>query len=158
MLRMRSAFFIFPAQLLMICTSKCDFDPLVVPDVSIIDLTCTTVAMGGPRNLHRPISFSTFYDGAIIRFVNDEPRCYLTRGIHVEGVSSKSWSPTMDSDGHFGWYMRFWIPIPFVLFRRAETRSFKINVRVHINGAGRQDGHLTASSDFTLTRLLRVGV
>ncbi|OAX38677.1 hypothetical protein K503DRAFT_865970 [Rhizopogon vinicolor AM-OR11-026] len=148
-------FFIFPAQLLVTCTSKRDFDPLVVPDVSIVDIVCTTMAMGGPHNLHRPLSFSTFFDGAIIRHVNDEPKCHLTQGIHVEGVSPESWSSTMNEDGHFGWYMRFWIPIPFVLFQRAETRSFKIAVRVHVYGAEDQEGNLTASSDFTLTRLLR---
>ena len=150
-----SAFFIFPAQLLITCTSKCDFDPLVVPDVSLVDLICTSVTMGGPNNLHSPLSFSTFFDGALIRYVNKEPRCHLTQGIHVEGVLSQSWSSTMNQDGHFGWYMRFWIPIPLVLFQRAETRSFKINVKIHVNGAEDKEGHLTASSDFTLTRLMK---
>jgi hypothetical protein len=58
----------------------------------------------------------------------------------------------MDRDGNFGWYIYFWIPIPFALFQRAETKVFKIDAKVRING---EDGFLHASSDFTLSRLRR---
>ncbi|KAG1859808.1 hypothetical protein F4604DRAFT_1791861 [Suillus subluteus] len=145
------AFFIFPAQLLIACTSKNDFDPLAIPDVTIVDLVCTTVAMNGPYKSHPQIAFRTFYDGATIRYAKDEPTPDLSRGIHIGNVP---WC-SMDGDGHFGWYMRFWIPIPFALFQRAETRTFKIDAKVHVNGKDGKDGFLNASTDFTLSRLRR---
>ncbi|KAG2116160.1 hypothetical protein DEU56DRAFT_172830 [Suillus clintonianus] len=147
-----SAFFIFPAQLLIACTSTNDFDPLVVPDVTIAHLVCTTVAINGSNKFHRQIAFRTFYDGATIRYVNDRPTPDLSRGIHIGDVP---WCSTMDGDGNFGWYMRFWIPIPFALFQRAETRAFKIDARVHVNGEDGKEGFMNSSSDFTLSRLMR---
>ncbi|KAG1805551.1 uncharacterized protein BJ212DRAFT_858397 [Suillus subaureus] len=146
------AFFIFPAQLLIACTSKNDFDPLAIPDVTIVDLVCTTVAINGPYKSHPQIAFRTFYDGATICYVKDEPTLDLSRGIHIGNVP---WCSTMDGDGNFGWYMRFWIPIPFALFQRAETRTFKIDVKVHVNGEDGKGGFLNASSEFTLSRLRR---
>ncbi|KAG1742702.1 uncharacterized protein EDB91DRAFT_292733 [Suillus paluster] len=146
------AFFIFPAQLLITCTSTCDFDPLVGPQVTVADLVCTTVAINGPNKSHRQISLKTFYDGATIRYVKDTPTPDVSRGIHIE---RGPWCSTMDGDGNFGWYMCFWIPIPFALFQRAETRAFKIDARVHVNGDEGKEGHLIASSEFTLSRLLR---
>ncbi|KAG2066982.1 hypothetical protein BDR04DRAFT_1233635 [Suillus decipiens] len=149
-----SAFFIFPAQLLIACTSTNDFDPLVIPDVAIVDLVCTTVAINGPYKSHPQIAFRTFYAGATIRYVNDVPTPNLFRGIHIGNVP---WCCTMDEDGNFGWFMRFWIPIPLALFQRAETRVFKIDAKVHVNGKDGKDGFLNASSDFTLSRL-RMGL
>jgi hypothetical protein len=147
-----SAFFIFPAQLLITCASKNDFDPLAIPDVTIVDLVCTTVAINGPYKSYPQIAFRTFYDGATICYVNDEPTPDLSRGIHIGNVP---WCSTMDGDGHFGWYTRFWVPIPFALFQRAETRIFKIDAKVHVNGEDGRDKFLNASSDFTLSRLRR---
>ncbi|KAG1750117.1 hypothetical protein EDB19DRAFT_89956 [Suillus lakei] len=146
------AFFIFPAQLLIACTSTNDFDPLVLPDVTIVDLVCTTVVINGLYKSHPQISFKTFYNGATIRYVNDTPTPDLSRGIHIGDVP---WCSTMDADGIFGWYMCFWIPIPFALFQRAETRTFKIDAKVHVNGDEGKEGYLNASSDFTLSRLRR---
>lgn len=145
-------FFIFPAQLLITCISTNDFDPLVIPDVTIIDLICTTIAINGPYKSHPQITLRTFYDGATIRYVNDTPTPDLSRGIHIGKVP---WCSTMDKDGNFGWFMRFWIPIPFALFHRAETRIFKIDANVHVNGKDGEDRFLNASSDFTLSRLRR---
>ncbi|KAG2116334.1 hypothetical protein BD769DRAFT_1778177 [Suillus cothurnatus] len=146
------AFFIFPAQLLITCASKNDFDPLAIPDVTIVDLVCTTVAINGLYKSYPQIAFRTFYDGATICYVNDEPTPDLSRGIHIGNVP---WCSTMDGDGHFGWYTRFWVPIPFALFQRAETRIFKIDAKVHVNGEDGRDKFLNASSDFTLSRLRR---
>lgn len=146
------AFFIFPAQLLIACTSKNDFDPLAIPNVTIIDLVCTTVAINGFYKSHPQIAFRTFYDGATIRYVKDEPTPDLSRGIHIGNVP---WCSTMDRNGDCGWYIHFWIPIPFALFQRAETRTFKIDVKLHVNGEDGKDGFLNASSDFTLSRLRR---
>jgi hypothetical protein len=134
------------------CTSTNDFDPLVIPDVTIVDLVCTTVAINGPCKSHPQIAFRTFYNGATICYVNDAPTPDLSRGIHIGNVP---WCSTMDGDGNFGWYMCFWIPIPFALFQRAETRVFKIDAKVHVNGEDGEDGFLHASSDFTLSRLRR---
>ncbi|KAG0696830.1 hypothetical protein DFH29DRAFT_949308 [Suillus ampliporus] len=146
------AFFVFPAQLLITCTSQCDFNPLVGPEVTLVDLVCSTIAIDGPYKFRRQISFRTFYDGAKVRYVDDTPTSDVSRGIHTEQVS---WCSTMDGDGTFGWYLRFWIPIPFALFQKAETRTFKIDAKVHVNGDEGQEGYLTASDDFTLSRLLR---
>ncbi|KAG2364835.1 hypothetical protein BDR07DRAFT_1482156 [Suillus spraguei] len=141
-----------PSQLLIACTSTNDFDPLVIPDVAIVDLVCTTVAINGPYKSYPQIAFRTFYAGATIRYVNDVPTPNLFRGIHIGNVP---WCCTMDEDGNFGWFMRFWIPIPFALFQRAETRAFKIDAKVHFNEKDGKDGFLNASSDFTLSRLQR---
>ncbi|KAG1717203.1 hypothetical protein EDB19DRAFT_120498 [Suillus lakei] len=146
------AFFLFPAQLLIACTSTHDFDPLLVPDVTLVHLVCTTVAINGPYKCHSQISFKTFYDGATIRYMNDNPTPDLSRGIHIGEVP---WCSTKDGNGNVGWCMRFWIPVPFALFQRAETRTFKIDAKVHVNGDEGKEGYLNASSDFTLSRLLR---
>ncbi|KAG1785442.1 uncharacterized protein HD556DRAFT_1450755 [Suillus plorans] len=146
------AFHIFPAQLLIACTSTHDFDPLLVPAVTLVHLKCSTVARNGPYKSHSQISFKTFYDGATIRYLNDKPTPDLSRGIHIGEVP---WCSTKDGDGNVGWCMLFWIPIPFALFQRAETRTFKINAKVHVDGDGGKEGYLSASSDFTLSRLLR---
>ncbi|KAG1748807.1 hypothetical protein EDD22DRAFT_917194 [Suillus occidentalis] len=146
------ASFIFPAQLMITCTSMNDFDPLVVPDVTDVDLICTTVAINGTRKSHPQIAFRSSYEGATIRYVNDAPTFDLSQGIHIGNVP---WCSTMDGDGNFGWYMYFWIPIPFALFQRAETKVFKIDAKVGINGIDGEDGFLHASSDFTMSRLRR---
>ncbi|KAG2066991.1 hypothetical protein BDR04DRAFT_1159637 [Suillus decipiens] len=146
------AFFIFPAQLLIACTSTNDFNPLVIPDVTIVDLICTTIAINGPYKSHPQITFKTFYDGATIHYVNDAPTPDLSRGIHIGNVP---WCSTMDEDGNFGWFMRFWIPIPFALFERAETRIFKIDAKVHVSGKDGKDRFLNATNNFTLSRLRR---
>ncbi|KAG1823811.1 uncharacterized protein BJ212DRAFT_704406 [Suillus subaureus] len=62
------AFYLFPAQLLIACTSTHDFDPLLVPAVTLIHLVCSTVAINGPYKSQSQISFRTFYDGATIRY------------------------------------------------------------------------------------------
>ncbi|KAG1723750.1 hypothetical protein EDB19DRAFT_2043705 [Suillus lakei] len=147
-----SAFFIFPAQLLIPCTSINDFDPLLVPDVTLVHLVCTTVAINGPHKSHPQIAFKTFYNGATICYVNDTPTPDLSRGIHIGDVP---WCFTKDGDGEVGWCMRVWIPIPFALFQRAETRTFKIDAKVHVNGDEGKEGYLNASIDFTLSRLRR---
>lgn len=146
------SFFLFPAQLLIACTPIRDFDPLLVPDVTLVHLVCSTVAISGPYKSHSQISFKTFYDGATIRYVKDTPTPDVSRGIHIGEVP---WCATKDGDDNVGWCMRFWIPIPFALFQRAETRTFKIDVRVRVNGEDGKEGFLNASSDFTLSRLLR---
>lgn len=147
------AFYLFPAQLLIACTSTRDFDPLLVPAVTLLHLNCSTVAMNGPYKSHNQISFRTFYDGATIRYVNDTPTPDLSRGIHVREVP---WCSAKDGDGNIvGWCMRFWIPIPYALFQRAETRTFRIDAKVHVNGDEGKEGYLSASNDFTLSRLLR---
>lgn len=146
------AFYLFPAQLLIACTSAHDFDPLLVPAVTLVHLICSTVTINGPYKSHSQISFRTFYDGATIRYVNDTPTPDLSRGIHIKEVP---WCSTKDEDGNVGWCMRFWIPIPFALFQRAETRTFKIDGKVHVNGDEGKEGNLSASNDFTLSRLLR---
>lgn len=147
------AFYLFPAQLLIACTSTHDFDPLLVPAVTLVHLICSTVAMNGPYKSHNQISFKTFYDGATIRYINDTPTPDLSRGIHIGEVP---WCSTKDGDGKIvGWCMRFWIPIPYALFQRAETRTFKIDAKVHVEGDEGKEGYLSASNDFTLSRLLR---
>ncbi|KAG2144633.1 uncharacterized protein EDB93DRAFT_1104851 [Suillus bovinus] len=143
-------FFIFPAQLVIACTFTNDLDPLAIPDVTIVDLVCTTFAINGPYKSHPQIAFRTFYDGARMRYVNDTPTPDLSRGIHIGNIP---WCSSMDKDGNFGWYMHFWIPIPFILFQRAETRVFKIDAKVRVNGEDGKDGVLNATSDFTLSRL-----
>ncbi|KAG1786709.1 uncharacterized protein HD556DRAFT_1449510 [Suillus plorans] len=67
------AFLIFPAQLLIACTSTHDFDPLLVPAVTLVHLNCSTVAKNGAYKSHSQISLKTFYDGATIHYVNDKP-------------------------------------------------------------------------------------
>ncbi|KAG2339503.1 hypothetical protein BDR05DRAFT_1003316 [Suillus weaverae] len=146
------AFYLFPAQLLIACTSAHDFDPLFVPAVTLVHLICSTVTINGPYKSHSQISFKTFYDGATIHYVNDTPTPDLSRGIHIGEVP---WCLAKDGDGNVGWCMRFWIPIPFALFQRAETRTFKIDAKVHVNGDEGKEGYLSASNDFTLSRLLR---
>ncbi|KAG2341197.1 hypothetical protein BDR05DRAFT_965540 [Suillus weaverae] len=71
------AFYLFPVQLLIACTSAHDFDPLLVPAVTLVHLVCSTVTINGPYKSHSQISFKTFYDGATIRYVN---------GIHIGEV------------------------------------------------------------------------
>lgn len=147
------AFYLFPAQLLIACSSTHDFDPLLVPAVTLVHLICSTVAMNGPYKSHKQISFKTFFDGATIRYVNDTPTPDLSRGIHIGEVP---WCTTKDGDGSIvGWCMRFWIPIPYALFQRAETRTFKIDAKVHVDGDEGKEGYLSTSNDFTLSRLLR---
>lgn len=146
------AFYLFPAQLLIACSSTFDFDPLLVPAVTLTHLVCSTVTINGPYKSHSQISFKTFYDGASIRYVNDTPTPDLSRGIHIEEVP---WCSTKDGDDNVGWCMRFCIPVPFALFQRAETRTFKIDAKVHVNGDEGKEGHLSASNNFTLSRLLR---
>ncbi|KAG1786435.1 uncharacterized protein HD556DRAFT_1539572 [Suillus plorans] len=144
------AFFIFPAKLIIAYPSTNNFDPRVISDVTIVDLVCTTVAINGHYKSHPQIALKTFYDGATIRYVNHAPTPDLSRGIHIGNVP---WCSTMDRAGNFGWHLRFWIPIPFVLFQRAETRTFKIDAKVHVNGEDGKEVILNASSYFTLSRL-----
>jgi hypothetical protein len=34
--------------------------------------------------------------------------------------------------GVWGWYLRFWAPIPVSLFAKTETRTFRIEARVRL--------------------------
>ncbi|KAG2067187.1 hypothetical protein BDR04DRAFT_882246 [Suillus decipiens] len=147
-----NAFYLFPAQLLIACTSAYDFDPQLAPAITLVHLICSTVTINGPYKSCSQISFKTFYDGATISYVNDTPTPDLSRGIHIEEVP---WCSTKDEHGNVGWCMRFWVPIPFALFQRAETRTFKIDAKIHVNGDAGKEGYLSASNDFTLSRLLR---
>ncbi|KAL0952137.1 hypothetical protein HGRIS_008758 [Hohenbuehelia grisea] len=133
--------------------------PLVTPEISRIEVTCSTKAYCDIAHLSHPYSFCD--NGSAYRVSYTGAECpegctssmKPERGIHLgadwertywrqaplsrsNSESGRVGRPELPaSSGERGWSRKVWIPIPTRLFVKRETRSFVIQARIWVGGA-----------------------
>ncbi|KAJ7177173.1 hypothetical protein C8R46DRAFT_1030358 [Mycena filopes] len=132
-------------------SAKWDGLPVSHPDVYIQDLVCTSTAVVDSPSSSYPYvaskdKYSVEYSGAKMRVsvsATGNARDALpmppididpARGIAVDTLWARTYTPTGRGPGRRGWALAFYVPVATRLFERRETRVFRVEARVSVWG------------------------
>ncbi|KAF7329393.1 hypothetical protein MKEN_00200900 [Mycena kentingensis (nom. inval.)] len=131
--------------------------PLSHPDVSVLEITCTSkpvlstpnaspsVPTPTPNPAAASTLYTTTYTGAKTHTPGGTPLpADPTRGIAIDPVWLRTYPDTDPHTGRVvgrrGWAMAFGVPLATRLFERCETRAFEVRARVRVGGGGQGQG------------------
>jgi hypothetical protein len=131
----------WPAELRIVCKGIAPYYALDPPEDFKVDIECHNISYH-PNSAG--IVFSTSYNGEKVEAKPNEIRPEL--GIHIKS----SWTQTVFGDD-WGWYCKFWVPIPIMMFEKVETWMFRINAKLKVAATV----ELEASEEVSVSHLKR---
>ena len=145
--------------------AKWSHKPLALPDIRMLDIQCSTKSKPSIYSEYdTEASHTVHYLGAKLQDSRGKPLPLLhENGITIEPEWVRSYGKIIGKGGNpnergigigeRGWYLKIWVPIPMLLFRKRETRTFLLRAGVWI---GDDEGDIVeATAEMTVSHLRR---